>query len=157
MIPTTDLGAKILKEELYVLKTQKRVEIISVISDSRLHGDLKENAEYHAAREQQSFVEGRIQELEYKLTNFSIIDICKLKNEGKIIFSSTIYLINVDTYERMIYKIVNDEESDLKYRKVSINSPIARSLIGKYENEIVDVEIPSGIITYNVLKVFYID
>lgn len=153
----TDLGAKILKEELYILKTQKRVEIIGVISDSRLHGDLKENAEYHAAREQQGFVEGRINELEYKLTNFSVIDICKFRNEGRVIFGSTIYLVNVDTSERMIYKIVNDEEADLKYRKVSINSPIAKSLIGKYESEIIDVEIPSGIITYNVMKVFYID
>ena len=153
----TDLGVKILKEELYVFKTQKRLDIINIISDSRLHGDLKENAEYHAAREQQGFIEGRIQDLEHKLTNFNIIDICKFKNEGKIIFGSTIYLLNIDTNEKMIYKIVSNEESDLKYRKVSINSPLAKFLIGKYENEIIDVEIPHGIITYNVIKVFYID
>jgi transcription elongation factor GreA len=153
----TDLGAKILKEELYVLKTQKRSEVINEISDSRLHGDLKENAEYHSAREQQGFIEGRIQEIEYKLIDSNIIDISNFNNESKIIFGSIIYLLNVDTYEKTIYKIVGDEESDLKHRKVSINSPIARSLIGKYENEIIDVEIPSGIVTYNVIKVFYIN
>lgn len=153
----TDLGAKILKEELYILKTQKRSEVINIISDSRLHGDLKENSEYHSAREQQGFIEGRIQDLEYKLTNFNIIDIYKFENKGKIIFGSTIFLFNVDTNEKVIYKIVSDEEADLKYRKVSIRSPLAKALVGKYENEIIDVEIPNGIITYNVIKVFYID
>ncbi len=153
----TDLGSKILKEELLILKTQKRLEVINIISDSRLHGDLKENAEYHSAREQQGFIEGRIQEIEYKLVNSNVIDISKLKNEGKIIFGATIDLFNLDTHEKIIYRIVGDEEADLKYRKVSINSPIARFLIGKYENEIIDVEIPTGIVTYNVVKVFYIN
>ncbi|HFL8794788.1 MAG TPA: transcription elongation factor GreA [Candidatus Azosocius sp. HAIN] len=156
-VPMTDLGSKILKEELLILKTQKRLEVINIISDSRLHGDLKENAEYHSAREQQGFIEGRIQEIEYKLVNSNVIDISKLKNEGKIIFGATIDLFNLDTHEKIIYRIVGDEEADLKYRKVSINSPIARFLIGKYENEIIDVEIPTGIVTYNVVKVFYIN
>ena len=156
-VPMTDLGSKILKEELLILKTQKRLEVINIISDSRLHGDLKENAEYHSSREQQGFIEGRIQEIEYKLVNSNVIDISKLKNEGKIIFGATIDLFNLDTHEKIIYRIVGDEEADLKYRKVSINSPIARFLIGKYENEIIDVEIPTGIVTYNVVKVFYIN
>ncbi|QQG46987.1 MAG: transcription elongation factor GreA [Candidatus Azosocius agrarius] len=155
-VPMTDLSAKILKEELYVLKTQKRLEVINAISDSRLHGDLKENAEYHSAREQQGFIEGRIQEIEYKLINSNIIDVSKFKNEGKIIFGSIIDLLNVDTHEKMIYKIVGDEEADLKYRKVSISSPVAKFLIGKYKNEIIDVKIPVGIVTYNIIKVFYI-
>lgn len=156
-IPMTDLGSKILKEELFVLKTQKRLEVINVISDSRLHGDLKENAEYHSAREQQGFIEGRIQDIEYKLVNANIVDISKFKNEGKIIFGSIVDLLNLDTSEKIVYKIVGDEEADLKYRKVSISSPIAKYLIGKYESEIIDVEIPTGIVTYNVVKVFYIN
>jgi transcription elongation factor GreA len=129
--PMTAHGADALRDELHHLKTVKRPEIVEAIADAREHGDLKENAEYHAAREQQGFCEGRIQEIEGKLGNAQIIDITKISNNGKVIFGVTVTLLNIDTEEEVTYQIVGDDEADIKQNRISVNSPIARGLIGK--------------------------
>ena len=154
-IPMTVSGAKKLQDELHQLKTQARVKIIEAIKEARSNGDLKENADYHAAKEQQGFIEGRIIELEHKLSHCQIIDVSKLKNDGKIIFGSTITLVAKDD-KIVTYQIVGDGESDLKYGKVSVSSPIARALIGKFEDDVIDVATPSGIVQYKIEKVEYI-
>ncbi len=155
-IPMTVNGAKLLEQELHELKSVVRPQIIEAIAEARAHGDLKENAEYHAAKERQSFVEGRIIEIESKLSNAQIIDIVKLPNNGKVIFGATVHLINADTDEEVFYQIVGDDEADIKARKISVNSPIARALIGKEESDVINAQTPNGVIEYEILKVEYI-
>ena len=130
-IPMTVRGANLLREELDYLKNVRRPEIIKAIAEAREHGDLKENAEYHAAREQQGFCEGRIQEIEGKLSNAQIIDVTKIANNGRVIFGATVVLVNVETDDEVTYQIVGDDEADIKQGLISVNSPIARGLIGK--------------------------
>lgn len=149
-------GAKYLKEELHQLKTLKRPQVIAAIAEARAHGDLKENAEYHAAKEMQGFIEGRITEIETKLASAQVIDITKINNQGKVIFGSTIHLINTDNEEKVIYQIVGEDEADIKHLKISVASPIARALIGKEEGDSVDVQTPAGLVNLEIDKVEYI-
>ena len=155
-IPMTADGATLLREELEHYKTVKRPAVINAISEARAHGDLKENAEYHAAKEQQSFIEGRIAELEAKLSNAQIIDISNLTNNGKVIFGATVTLVNVETDEEVSYRIVGDDEADIKARKIAVRAPIARALIGKHKGDIVGVQAPAGLIEYEIINVDYI-
>lgn len=149
-------GAQHLKEELRQLKTLKRPQIIAAIAEARAHGDLKENAEYHAAKEMQSFVESRITDIENKLASAQIIDVTKIKNHGKVVFGATLHLINTKTDEAVSYQIVGEDEADIKHHKVSVASPIARALIGKEEGDDVEVETPAGLVNYEIDKVEYI-
>jgi len=146
-------GAELLRKELHTLKKEDRKKVIKDISEARSHGDLKENAEYHAARERQGFIEGRISDIENKLSNSNIIEIDKIKNDGKIIFGSTIVLLNLDTKEVLNYQIVGEDEADIKNKKISYSSPIAKALIGSYENDAVEVTTPKGIVNYKVKSV----
>ncbi|MFD2231380.1 transcription elongation factor GreA [Alkalimarinus sediminis] len=155
-IPMTVQGEKALREEVQKLKTEERPRVIEAIAEARAHGDLKENAEYHAAREQQSFIEGRILEIESKLSQSQVIDVTKIDSTGKVIFGTTVNLINVDTDETLCYQIVGDDEADIKNGKISISSPIARALIGKEEGEIVAVQIPSGTVEYEIDEVLHV-
>ncbi|PHR66396.1 transcription elongation factor GreA [Pseudidiomarina marina] len=155
-IPMTTRGAEMLREELKRLKTEDRPRIIQAIADAREHGDLKENAEYHAAREQQGFCEGRIQEIEAKLSNAQIIDVTKVPNQGKVIFGATVTVYNTVTDKEMTYRIVGDDEADIKQNLISINSPIARALIGKEIDDVARVNTPNGEVEYEVVKVEYI-
>ena len=155
-VPMTAAGFQALEDELKQLKKVERPQIVEEIANAREHGDLKENAEYHAAREKQSFLEGRIQDLEGKIANAQVIDPTQVKNDGKVIFGSTVKVVNVDTDEEVVYTIVGDDEADLKQNKISYAAPIARALIGKFEGDEVDVEAPSGIIAYEIEKVEYI-
>ncbi|MCW5589427.1 MAG: transcription elongation factor GreA [Legionellales bacterium] len=155
-VPMTVRGADLLKEELNHLKTVERPRIISAIAEAREHGDLKENAEYHAAREQQSFTEGRILEIESKLANAQIIDVTKLSASDKVIFGATVTLVNVQDDTTVTYQIVGDDEADLKQQKISVNSPIARGVIGKHAGDEVHVQTPGGMAEYVVEKVDYI-
>lgn len=152
----TKKGAEQLQEELNNLKTVKRPNVIAAIAEAKAHGDLKENAEYHAARESQGFIEGRIQELEGKLSSSQIIDVTTIENNGRVIFGATVTLININTDDSETYTIVGEDEADLKQNKISISSPVAKSLIGKFEGDSVDVRTPSGIISYEVDSVEYI-
>jgi transcription elongation factor GreA len=149
-IPMTVQGEQALREELVQLKTVERPKVIEAIATAREHGDLKENAEYHAAREQQSFIEGRLQEVESKLSSSQVIDILSIPHTGKVIFGTTVALINVETEEQVSYHIVGDDEADIKAGKISVSSPIARAIIGKEEGDIVGVHIPSGIVEYEI-------
>ena len=153
--PMTVQGAEALKIELHQLKTVLRPKIIADIAEARAHGDLKENAEYHAARDQQSFAEGRIQEIEAKIGNANIIDISKLPKSGKVIFGVKINLINVDTEEEVSYRIVGHDEADIKLGLISVNSPIARGLIGHEEGEEIQVTTPGGVVEYEITEVIY--
>ena len=155
-IPITKHGAEKLKQELQKLKKYDRPEVIEAIAEARAHGDLKENAEYHAAKENQSFIEGRIIELEDKLSRLRVIDITKLTNSGRVVFGATINLINDDTGEEVQYCIVGDDEADIKENKISISSPIARALIGKEQGDIVEISIPTGKVVYEISNVEYI-
>ncbi|WP_392552032.1 transcription elongation factor GreA [Orbus wheelerorum] len=155
-IPMTVKGAELLRAELEELKTVKRPQIVTAIAEARAHGDLKENAEYHAAREQQGFCEGRIQEIEGKLSQAQIIDITKIKNNGRIIFGATATVLNLDTDEEITYRIVGDDEADFKQNLISVNSPIARGLIGKEEDDSVTIKTPGGDVEFDILKVEYI-
>lgn len=155
-VPMTVEGEKALREELDYLKSVKRPRIIKDIATAREHGDLKENAEYHAAREEQSFAEGRIQELEGKLSNAQVINVIEIPYAEKVIFGTTVHLINCDTDAQVCYKIVGDDEADIKKSKISFNSPIARGLIGKLEGEIATIKTPNGIVEYEVDKVEHI-
>ncbi|QJC36733.1 transcription elongation factor GreA [Enterobacteriaceae endosymbiont of Donacia vulgaris] len=155
-IPMTLQGVKKLQKELIKLKNIERPKIINLIIAARKHGDLKENAEYQAAREAQSFCEGRIKEIEIKLSNANIIDITKIIHNNKIIFGSTVYIKNIVTNKINSYKIVGDDESDLKNNLIAINAPLARALIGKKENNIIKVKTPKGILKYEILKIQYI-
>jgi transcription elongation factor GreA len=154
--PMTVRGALKLQEELHKLKTVVRTKIANTIAEARALGDLKENAEYHAAREQQSFNEGRIAELETKLTSAEIIDVSQLKANGRVVFGTTVELINIDTDEEVSYQIVGDDEADIQENRISINSPIARALIGKKEGEVAGVQAPGGLIEYEILTVKYV-
>ncbi len=149
-------GEKALRQELEQLKTIERPRVIADIADAREHGDLKENAEYHAAREQQGFIEGRIQELEGKLSNCQVIDVTAIPHSGKVIFGTTVSIINIDNDKEQRYQIVGDDEADIKNRKISVNSPIARALIGKEEGDIVAVTTPNGLIEYEIDEVLHI-
>ncbi|MEB3465958.1 transcription elongation factor GreA [Pasteurella multocida] len=154
-IPMTIRGAEQLKQELDFLKNTCRPEIINAIAEAREHGDLKENAEYHAAREQQGFCEGRIQEIEGKLANSQIIDVTKIPNNGKVIFGATILLLNIDTEEEVSYQIVGDDEANIKAGLISVNSPIARGLIGKEVDDVVVIQTPGGKVEFEILEVEY--
>lgn len=154
--PMTAEGAERLREELRMRKNEKRPEITAAIAEARAHGDLKENAEYHAAREQQSFNEGRIADIEGKLSNAQIIDVSKLDADGKVVFGATVDLSNADTGEEVTYKIVGEDEADIKSGMVSVNSPIARALIGKSEGDVTVVQAPGGDVEYEILSVRYI-
>jgi transcription elongation factor GreA len=146
-------GESALREELERLKKVERPRITEAIAEAREHGDLKENAEYHAAREQQSFNEGRIMEIEGKLANAQVIDVTAIDKTGKVIFGTTIDLINIDTDETVTYKIVGDDEADVKNNLISVSSPIARALIGKEEGDVVTVRAPGGDIEYEIDQV----
>jgi transcription elongation factor GreA len=155
-VPITKRGAELLKEELHRLKTKDRPAVISAIAEARAQGDLSENAEYDAAKERQAFIEGRIAELEGKLGAAQIIDPTVLDAEGRIVFASTVDLEDLESGNKVTYQIVGEDEADLKEKKVSITSPIARALIGKYAGDVVEVIAPSGIREYEVLEVRYI-
>lgn len=145
-----------MKEELHRLKTKDRPAVISAIAEARAQGDLSENAEYDAAKERQAFIEGRIAELEGKLSAAQIIDPTVLDAEGRIVFASTVDLEDLESGQKVTYQIVGEDEADLKEKKVSITSPIARALIGKYAGDVVEVNAPSGVREYEVLEVRYI-
>ena len=154
--PMTVDGAEALKEELNRLKTVERPRIIEAIATARAHGDLKENAEYHAAREQQSFTEGRIQELESKVGLAQVIDVTKLPASDKVVFGSTVTLINVKTDDEITYQIVGEDEADLKSGKISYLSPLAKAMIGKLCDDTIEVRTPDGIVEYDISEVQYI-
>ncbi|WP_165439039.1 transcription elongation factor GreA [Buchnera aphidicola] len=156
LIPMTVRGAEKLRRELKKLKSINRPRIIAAIAEAREHGDLKENAEYHSAREEQSFCEGRIKEIELKLSNSQIIDVTKISNNGRVIFGSTVSILNIKNNEKFTYRIVGDDESDFKKNLISINSPIARGLIGKEINDVVIICTPGGDVEYKILKINYI-
>ncbi|AOT08002.1 MULTISPECIES: transcription elongation factor GreA [Pseudoalteromonas] len=155
-IPMTVRGEELLREELNHLKKVVRPQIVADIAEAREHGDLKENAEYHAAREQQGFCEGRIQEIEAKLSTSQVIDVTKMANNGKVIFGSTVTIVNVDTDEEVTYKIVGDDEADIKNNLISVNSPIARGLVGKELDDSVNIQTPNGTVEYEIIEVEYV-
>jgi len=155
-VPMTKVGESRLREELQRLKSQDRPRVIAAIADAREHGDLKENAEYHAAREQQSFIEGRIQEIEGKLSAAQVIDVTGIENTGKVIFGTTVHLLNMDTDAQVVYQIVGEDEADIKAGKISVSSPIARALIGKNEGDVVAIRVPSGTVEYEIEQVEYL-
>lgn len=157
IVPLTHKGAIRLREELEHLKSVKRPQVIDAISEARAHGDLKENAEYHAAREQQSFIEGRIQELEYTLSHCQIIEVGKLKAGSKVVFGATVELVDLDTDAEVTYTIVGDLEADIKQGRISISSPIARAMIGKHEGDAITIQAPAGDREYEINAVRYID
>tara|TARA_B100001121_G_C18610940_1_gene584364 strand:- start:665 stop:1141 length:477 start_codon:yes stop_codon:yes gene_type:complete len=154
--PITIQGLGKLKEELKFLKEKKRPEIVSAIAEARSHGDLKENAEYHAAKEQQSYNEGRIQEIENSIATANVIDVTKLNNDGKVIFGSTVYLQNLDTNEKIEYKIVGRDEADLKQKLIYFKSPIGKGLIGKNKTDLVEIVTPNGIKNFEIFDVKYV-
>lgn len=153
--PMTLVGAQRLREELHRLKTVDRPRITAAIAEARAHGDLKENAEYHAAREQQSFAEGRILEVDGKLSNAEIIDVTKVDAKGKVIFGATVDLLNLKNEQEVSYKIVGEDEANIKLGMVSVGSPVARALIGKSAGDEVGVRAPGGDIEYEILDVRY--
>lgn len=155
-VPITVAGAESLREELKRLKNVERPRIIEAIAVAREHGDLKENAEYHAAREQQSFVEGRIKEIEHKLSHAEVIDVTKMGNGGKVIFGATVDLLDIDNDDEVTYRIVGEDEADIKQGLISVTSPIARALIGKEEGDEATVNAPGGQRIYEVLEVRYV-
>ena len=155
-IPMTTRGAEALRAELKQLKSVDRPAVIQAIAEAREHGDLKENAEYHAARERQGFIEGRIKDIEGKLSHAQIIDVTTMTNTGKVIFGATVVLSDEDTGDEVRYQIVGDDEADIKQRRISVNSPIARALIGKSEEDVVDVKTPGGVKTFEILEVRYV-
>ncbi len=154
-VPLTARGAEKLREELNRLKYEERPRIIEAIADAREHGDLKENAEYHAAREQQSFTEGRIKDIEAKLSNAQIIDVTSMPNNGRVIFGATVDLVDVDTEEELTYRIVGEDEADIKQGLLSVQSPFARALIGKDQGDIAAVEAPGGTRELEIVEVRY--
>ena len=154
--PITVSGLEKLKEELIFLKEKKRPEIIAAIAEASSHGDLKENAEYHAAKEQQSHSEGRIQEIEDLIARANVIDVTKINNDGKVIFGSTVYLQNLDTNENTEYKLVGKDEADLEKKLIFFQSPIGRGLIGKNKNDLVEISTPAGIKNFEIIDVKYI-
>ena len=155
-VPLTRRGAEKLREELKQLKNVERPRVIEAIAEARAHGDLKENAEYHAAREQQGFIEGRIKEIEGKLSHAQVIDVTSMENTGKVIFGATVDLSDEDSGEEFSYQIVGEDEADIKSGLISVNSPIARALIGKQEGDVVTVNTPGGNRDYEILEVRYV-
>ena len=155
-IPLTVRGAELLKAELQQLKSVVRPEIIAAIAEARSHGDLSENAEYEAAKEKQGFIEGRIAELENKLSLAQVIDPKEIHADGRIVFGTTVTVLDLETDDETTYQIVGDDEADIKESKISVNSPIARSMIGKEEGDIAEVQAPSGVREYEILTVQYI-
>ena len=154
--PITLNGLNKLKDELVYLKEKKRPEIVAAIAEARSHGDLKENAEYHAAKEQQSHNEGRVQEIEDIIARANVIDVTKINNNGKVIFGSTVYLQNLDTNEKTDYKLVGKDEADLKKKLIFFQSPIGKGLIGKNKNDLVEITTPAGIKNFEIIEVKYI-
>jgi len=154
--PITINGLKKLKEELIYLKEKKRPQIVAAIAEARSHGDLKENAEYHAAKEQQSYNEGRIEEINDIIARANVIDVTKISNEGKIIFGSTVNLENLDTGEKLEYQIVGKDEADLKKKLIYFKSPIGKGLIGKNKKDLVEISTPAGIKNFEIIDVKYI-
>ncbi len=154
--PMTVRGAEKLREELEYLKSDLRPKIIEAIAEARAHGDLKENAEYHAAREQQGFCEGRIQDIEGKLSKAQVIDVTKLPQTGRVVFGATVTVLKSDTEEEITYRIVGDDEADIKVGLISVNSPIARGLIGKEVDDVAIVKTPAGDVEYEILEVQYL-
>ncbi|NCN43156.1 MAG: transcription elongation factor GreA [Piscirickettsiaceae bacterium CG_4_9_14_3_um_filter_43_564] len=154
--PMTKEGADALQQELQKLKTVERPKVSKAIAEAREHGDLKENAEYHAAREEQGLIEARIKLIEGLLGSVQIIDVTKLKPNGKVVFGSTVTVLNLETDEEVTYKIVGEEEADIKHNKISVNSPIARALIAKEEGDEVVVKAPKGNIDYEIVEIQYI-
>lgn len=155
-VPLTKKGADKLQAELKQLKTVDRPKVIQAIADAREHGDLKENAEYHAAREQQSFIEGRIKDIEGKLSHAQIIDVTSMENTGKVIFGATVDLADEDTGDEVTYQIVGEDEADIKQGLISVSSPIARALIGKQEGDIAVVQAPGGEKNFEIVEVRYV-
>ena len=149
-------GLKKIKDELIFLKEKKRPEIVAAIAEARSHGDLKENAEYHAAKEQQSHNEGRIQEIEDIIARANVIDVTKINNDGKVIFGSTVFLQNLDTNEKIDYKIVGKDEADLKQKLLFFKSPIGKGIIGKNKGDLVEISTPAGIKNFEIIDVKYI-
>jgi transcription elongation factor GreA len=154
--PLTQRGAQRLRAELEQLKSVKRPEVIAAIAEARAHGDLKENAEYHAARDQQSFIEGRIKELESTLSNAQVVDVGKLNAGSRVVFGATVELADTTTGDEVTYQIVGDLESDIKQGLISISAPIARALIGKHEGDIVTIAAPAGARSYEIVGVRYV-
>ena len=155
-VPMTERGAQLLRDELHELKSVARPRVIVAIAEARAHGDLKENAEYHAAKEQQSFIEGRINEIDGMLSNAQIIDVTVLNAGGKVVFGTTVELLNIKSNDTVTYQIVGDQEANVKEGRISITSPIARALISKEEGDIAVVRAPSGEIEYEISAVKYI-
>ena len=153
--PITVEGLEKLKKELIILKEKKRPEIVAALAEARSHGDLKENAEYHAAKEQQSHNEGRIQEVEDIIARANVIDVTKINNDGKVIFGSTVYLQNLDTNEKIDYKIVGKDEADLKKKLIYFKSPIGKGLIGKNKKDLVEIKTPAGTKNFEIIDVKY--
>jgi len=155
-VPLTVRGEALLLEELKELKSVKRPRVIQAIADAREHGDLKENAEYHAAREEQGFIEGRIQDIEGKLGNSQVIDVTKLNPNGKVVFGTTVVLVDLESDDETTYQIVGDDEADLKAGRISYGSPVAKAMIGKEEGDVVGVQAPGGVREYEIMNVQYI-
>ena len=154
--PITKVGEQLLREELQQLKHVERPSVINAISEARAQGDLSENAEYDAAKERQAFVEGRIIELEAKLSNAQIINPAELEQDGRVVFATTVVLDDIDSGNEVRYQIVGDDEADIKQSKISISSPIARALIGKMAGDVAQVQAPSGIREYEIIEVLYV-
>jgi transcription elongation factor GreA len=154
--PMTLRGAERLRQELKQLKSEARPNVIKAIAEARSHGDLSENAEYHAAREQQSFIEGRINDIENRLSNSEVIDVTKLNASGRVVFGSTVEVEDQDAGSKLTYQLVGDDEADIKNGLLSVSSPIARALIGKSEGDVVDVTAPGGTRSYEIVSVRYV-
>jgi len=155
-VPLTVVGAELLRNELQRLKSVERPSVIAAIAEARSHGDLSENAEYDAAKEKQGFIEGRIKDLEGKLSNAQIIDPRHLDAEGRVVFGATVELVDAETGDEVKYQIVGDDEADIKGGKISVGSPIARALIGKYAGDVADVNAPGGLRHYEIVDVHYL-
>jgi transcription elongation factor GreA len=154
--PLTTRGAELLRQELKRLKNEERPRIVAAIAEARGHGDLKENAEYHAAKEQQGMVEARIRDLEAKLSNAHIIEIDKIAADGRVVFGATVQLIDAEDGSEVRYQIVGEDEADIKSGLLSVTSPIARALIGKHEGDVVEFAAPSGRRSYEIMAVEYV-
>jgi transcription elongation factor GreA len=155
--PMTKHGAKLLEEELARLKGPERSNVIQAIAEARAHGDISENAEYDAAKEKQGFIEGRIAEINSKLAQAQIIDVSTLADDGRVVFGATIDLLDLESENEISYQIVGDDEADVKFGKISINTPVARSLIGKHCGDVVEVKVPSGTKEYEILGIRFIE
>jgi len=155
-VPITVKGAKALQDELFQLKSVERPAVIDAIATAREHGDLKENAEYHAAREQQGFIEGRIQDIEGKLGNATIIDVTAVNANGKVIFGATVDVADEETGDELTYQIVGEDEADIKNNMISIGSPIARALIGKVEGDVAEITTPGGLRSLEIVEIRYV-